>query len=999
MADLISNLMDRYGGLSLRGDGAPEINGLQYASFEPGGDDHVPAGARLALVLIEPRILQPIAGLGPDDDLLPRLERLKGDLRAEGLYSRFIVADVYHGSVPKDGSIVLALRRFFIDVKAAFPGFEGAILIGSFPEATLVRRWIWAPDWEVTIDGRLHRGERHMTIRPELVSTRTEIVLADLTGNWESLYHFPAVSIESIIAFPDAATARRSWTEGEAVRDGTFGSSEFIHTSDTFDDAFYVDDAEYTTTQLRLDPASRYLELSVRAVNRNPEVDPRDRTSANVLARPDISVSRINARNVAVNPDPSLRGDDGGGFLDDAGNPRTFSSAAPLFGDNQSLMFTHRDATLERRFYNTYLDRNHRFRTGAFSGQPFRTAAVSGTTDFVAADYARFLNDAASDFAPSAVAENATLLEYVRQLKQPAVLRYVIAHSSMWNSAFGSGYDTPSLEREFDGPPIRWVRDGTTYRPGMAGQGGTADLFVYRALWHNNTLRGAGAWMVIHGGCDVNSAYGTDSVPYSSPDYAGWQNAEGILFFTNTVALLSRAKVFNDAPWGFPQAFRTSDRANFGSCWRAYFNAQANDAGVVRDFAQNKRAYFWSMDGDWTLRLRNTNGLGILSARGPLVSERVHPDRAWIDGWNFDGGANEIRGVGDLDGDGVDEIVVTSDWGIGVAKHDGRKFRLDFGAPRDTWFGSWRWDATVNTGRDAIHGVQRYTSGHGKQILVTSSRGLAVLGLSGGALTPAVIHPNGTRLGGWAFDSTQNSIRGTGDFDGDGCQEVAVTSDWGIGLISLTASRERFMAPNGAWLGGWLYSRDTVIRLIGDVDGDGCDEIVVSSPWGIGVLKVVDGRLIAAAMYPHGTRLGAYTVGATDRFEAVDRFRGEDGKEVIAVNGSGLHLLAFTRGELTRVGGVSAGQRVDGWLYDPLANRIGATGAFSGSSRVELLVTSGWGVGILGFDGDGSPRCQTLHPYGATLGDWYLESQDQIRGAGVFTPGSHPQLLFVKRQL
>lgn len=341
------------------------------------------------------------------------------------------------------------------------------------------------------------------------------------------------------------------------------------------------------------------------------------------------------------------------------------------------------------------------------------------------------------------------------------------------------------------------------------------------------------------------------------PHYGGWQNGEGVLFFTNTVALFSRAKVFNDDPWGFPQGFRTSARANVGACWKSYFNAQAADAGVASDFAQNKRAYFWSLGGDWTVRLRNKNGIGIVSSGPALTAEQVHPNGAWIGDWNFDGSAGTIRGIGDVDGDGIDEFVIRSDWGVGVLKHDGTVWQPLVVAPRDTWFGDWRYDATVNTGRDVIQRVGNFTGTSAKEILVISSWGLGVLGLAGTSLTSTSVHASGTRLGDWVWDSTADRIVGVGDFDGDGHDEILVVSDWGLGIVSLATGRSLVAVANGTRCGGWLLdTAKNTLRLVADVDGDGRAEIVISSPWGIGVLKLAGTTLTSVALHANGTGLG-----------------------------------------------------------------------------------------------------------------------------------------------
>ena len=264
------------------------------------------------------------------------------------------------------------------------------------------------------------------------------------------------------------------------------------------------------------------------------------------------------------------------------------------------------------------------------------------------------------------------------------------------------------LESAVGGLPAHWVYGGGRYTPSYEGQTWIADLYLHRAMRQRGAYKAAGACLVMHGGCNVNSIYDTQTKPYSSPEYGRWSNSEAFLFYTNCVALLSRAKGFNDAPNGFTEGFRVYDRANFGSCWLAYFNAQAADAGLTTWNVQRKRAYFWSLNGDWTLRLRNRNGYGLLGLDAQLSSVAVHPNQAWIDNWNYDARTNPIRGIGDFDGDGVDELIVTSDWGIGILRHDGVSFRTLMQAPRDTWFGGWRWDATCQHGAGPDQGRRQF---------------------------------------------------------------------------------------------------------------------------------------------------------------------------------------------------------------------------------------------------------------------------------------------------
>jgi hypothetical protein len=960
MVDSLSPIMTRYTNYTMTGDGLPEINSLTYLPFENKYADS-PASGRLALVLIEPRLLDSTGDATLRADLVRRFQRLKGDLRAEGLYTRFILTDLYRGTVHKDGRIVLALRQFFREVKSSFVNFEGVILVGNFPEATLVRRVSWSP------------GSK-LAIGTELISERAEIVLADLTGNWEALYQQNDFTAEAISATPDASTTANGWLDGESVRNCEFSSTDFkITRSSTFRDAFFIDDALYTILENQTSP-NRFLRLRLNQAERNNEVDFSDRSMVNILAKPDISVSRINAFHVAINPNPALTGTDGRTFLDAAGNPQTVSSPTPLANSEWEL-FNFYDIDLERRLLIGYFDRNHRFRNGAFSNLPFRASIISGTTDFSPDWYEGLVNAAATDFQPCVKTANANLQQYVQFYKTPAVLKYIMAHSDARISEFRDETDPTVLATETGGLPPRWIYRSGQHIPSFEGQGGNADIYIHRTLWQYNMLKDAGASILIHGGCNVNSIPGTQTDPYTTSGYGRWNNAESILFYTNCAAIFSRAKIFNDSPNGFTDGYRLSDRANLGSCWKSYFNAQANDGGLSTYNIQRKRAYFWSLNGDWTLRIRNKNGLGILALNAGLRSVEVHPNRAWIDGWNFDAAVNRIRGIGDFDSDGIDEFVITSEWGIGLLKYDGSHFRALMAAPRDTWFGGWRYDATVNSGRDRIMGVENFTGTDKREILVWSSWGIATLEYDGISLSPSRIHQNGTRLGGWLINTADNTYWGCGQFDSDRRKDMVLASPWGLGIISLQNSSHVYMAPNGTRFGGWLLnSADNTIRLIADLDGDGIDEILISSPWGIGVLKMVGGVFTAIAMHTNGENLDGYVVQNTHDFALADSLKGGIEQQILVMDSTGIHMLCLLGNRLGRVAIASNGTRIDGWVIDTSNNRLQRAGNMNANAGAEFVIRSPWGVGIMGVDTANRFRCYGLYAYNSVLNDWHLQS-------------------------
>ena len=413
---------------------------------------------------------------------------------------------------------------------------------------------------------------------------------------------------------------------------------------------------------------------------------------------------------------------------------------------------------------------------------------------------------------------------------------------------------------------------------------------------------------------------------------------------------------------------------------------------------QRKRVYFWSINGDWTLRLRNVNGLGLLSLDGELRLVEVHPNRARIDDWNYDAALNQIRGVGDIDGDGTDEFVVTSDWGIGILKYNDSHFRALMLASRDTWFGGWRYDATINPGRDRIMGVEDFTGTSKSEIMVWSSWGIATLEYNGVSLAPSRIYANGTRLGGWLLNTNDNVYRGSGQFDSDLRKDMIVTSPWGRGIISLQNSSHVYMAANGTRFGSWLFNGgDNTIRLAADFDGDGLDEILISSPWGIGVLKMQGGTLTSVAIHANGSNLDGYVVNHTNNFALADNVKGGAAKQILVMDASGLHVLSLAGNRLVRSAYAANGTRIDGWRIDTSNNRLQRAGDMNADGRAEFVIRSPWGIGIMGVDATNRLRCYSLHSYNSVLNDWYLQSGDVIVGSGNFSGGAErKELLIVK---
>ncbi|MDG6250935.1 VCBS repeat-containing protein [Methanocalculus sp.] len=993
MSNLIQGIMDRYQNYDLNADGDPSIINLSFLDFEQDSEE-IEHDARRVVVLVESRLLNPLAGA---EDLESRLIRFKGDLRAEGFSSYFISAELYNGPRHQDGRTLLALRSFLREIWNTFPNFLGVVLVGSFPEAELVRRTMWTPHFKKTIAGVEYNkpGDEvtpYLAIEPEHIAGRSDIVLADFNGNWEALYH-EEQELESIVALPDPATAATEWPVDGAV----FSSLAFDRTMESRNDFFYINDSDY----LVLDAPPGELKLFIRHRQLHPEIAAADRNLPNPIARPDIVISRINARHIAINPDPTIVGENGVRPIDEEGYPQSFISTQNY--DPQHFKkwqeFFEPDPVLERRVICDYFDLNHRHRTGCFADLPFRAGAIGSHNLDANPGYVA----AASDkFQAPLVQNDATLLDYFRWFKQPAVLRCIHAHSGNQNSNFGGGYDVVALENELGGKPFRWSHGGNTYTPSLQGQGGNANFFVHRTAWQNGILENAGANLIVHAGCSVNVPAGTKTEQYYKEGYAGLQNAEALLFYMNGVAMIARAKGFWDLPTGFPGAFAFSSRARFGDGWRAFYDNDAANVylGTFKKAIDAKKAYFWSMIGDWTVRLFNNEGLGILDSEPQFKALHIHADQAWIEGWNFDTRVNDIVGTGDIDGDGRAEFVITSNWGIGILKHDGQRWRQIMVAPNDTRFGGWRYNASVNVGEDRHHGVGNFTGGAPQEILLTSSWGIGVLAYGGNTLTSPIIQPNGTRFGGWLFDSRANQIAGVGDVDGNGRDEIVMTSGWGIGVLGAVSNTfdSLMVAPNGTHFGGWVFnSSENTIHPLADYDGDGQDEILITSDWGIGVLKHQGNTLNSIAIHANGSDLNGYILDTkTSQIVAVGDLAGDGRAHIVISDADGLHIMELKQGVLRRTAFWANGDNVAGWRLNTDDNQFGPVGDIDGDGREEVVIRSPWGVGIIGLEAD-KFRCPTLHANGTHLGDWILEDKDRIIALDNFTGSNKCELLVQKR--
>lgn len=322
-----------------------------------------PAGARRGslLVLVEPRLLNDRRGPEPGKllSLRPSLETYAADLAREGWQTFVTAMQVYDGPVHQDGRTLLAMREYVRQVKRALPDLAGVVIVGSFPEAKLVRQYNWRQH-EPTV---LHAGtpaeekfdgKRVFRLRsvPEPIAGRSELVLSDLDGRWETLYHQGPEELTSLMAvYPDVTPPGKDWAEGLWDTFPLQGpTTHYEKGTVRFEDFFLIDDGRFTA-----EPApGEGINLRLRDDQCDDECSPADRQCPNPMAHPDILVSRIDARHIALKPKAGLRGVNGEGLLGADGRPQTvtFASARET---PRGLSVWEPDPFLERRLLVEYL--------------------------------------------------------------------------------------------------------------------------------------------------------------------------------------------------------------------------------------------------------------------------------------------------------------------------------------------------------------------------------------------------------------------------------------------------------------------------------------------------------------------------------------------------------------------------------------------------------------------------------------------------------------------
>jgi hypothetical protein len=590
-------LCTQYSGYDKDSDGIAEIASLTRSSL----DDNRPPGPQgVVLVLIEKRVVTD----GSPNNLKARLGYWREDLALEGLAARFVETDLYAGPAHQDGLTVLALRDFVKSFRSANSSLRGVVMVGHFPDASLVSRTMRAQD-SAQINGV--DTAKVLSVTVNRINPKSDLVLGDLDGKWESIYRKNAQQMPMWRV--KAEGAGTTWPLANAW----YESASYEYSMATWEDFFDLrDEVTWTAGPQVVSGVSKLKVYVGQTTPDNPEITGADELQPNPIARPEIWISRLDAKEIALQPNAPVDLD-GNSALDATGKPQKLRYAPS--GAPTAIGFAH-DLGFEQKLLVDYFYRNHSYRRSPSLRPTWRTTSIrSVTADATHGDelmtpqsMSNLMKAAGTGWGTDVLVDSADTTDFANWIATSATLKGIVAHSNPKLSAFPNDVDAAAYTVALGSTAFAWRResDGSNvmFYPDVTRLGPDVQWAMMRTIHAGARTPLSRGTFYFHEGCDVtNPGNETEHIPWNDPAYGLSNLGDSTLFFLNGLSLYGRAKVYNDRPTGFPEGLVAPD-ATLGDGWRAHFDREAAQASLANSVYAHKRVYYWTLVGDWTLRLK-----------------------------------------------------------------------------------------------------------------------------------------------------------------------------------------------------------------------------------------------------------------------------------------------------------------------------------------------------------------------------------------------------------
>lgn len=247
-------------------------------------------------------------------------------------------------------------------------------------------------------------------------------------------------------------------------------------------------------------------------------------------------------------------------------------------------------------------------------------------------------------------------------------------------------------------------------------------------------------------------------------------------------------------------------------------------------------------------------------------------------------------------------------------------------------------------------------------------------------------------FGEWDFITNQ-TIEAVGDYDGDGKDEFIIKSGWGIGIIDVEKDyslKSIFLSPHS------VSGKQVVFPLIGvgDWEPKSSDKIIPLGNFFKNINEVDDEFLFQSS----SDTFGIFNLNSQNNISStfpiingsilsVGDYDGDKLVDILYNENSTLKIKSsnnnFNKVESQNGSKFFTGNESDWWVLDFSTNTFHSSGDFNGDGKDEFVIKSGWGFGIIGLDKE-NKKFETLYlnSYKNEIDGLTLSEKDTFIGVG-----------------